>query len=287
MYNNRHSPGISASCQDGFTLIELSIVLVIIGLIIGSILVGQDMIKAAAIRAQISQIDKYNAAVNAFRSKYGGLPGDILPATAASFGFVTRAGTVGEGDNNGLLTAGTSTSAQGAGEIVVFWNDLSTANLVDGSFVGVDCAYGGSSCTAASGGGGGTIPLSQIVPPAKLGGNNVVSIYSTAGSNYFQIIGLVSVNNGGGFLAPGGTAAGTLQMTPQQAYAIDSKLDDGYPGTGTVTSTYFNVDPPGPGQSGGAGAGNCAHNDVAPTIYNLGLPYANTLTCSISIRVNF
>ncbi len=47
----------------GFTLIELSIVLVIIGLIIGGVLVGKDLIKAAEIRATISQINKYNHAV--------------------------------------------------------------------------------------------------------------------------------------------------------------------------------------------------------------------------------
>ena len=50
--------------KSGFTLIELSIVLVIIGLIIGGILVGRDLINASAIRAQISQIDKYQQAAN-------------------------------------------------------------------------------------------------------------------------------------------------------------------------------------------------------------------------------
>ena len=55
----------------GFTLIELSIVLVIIGLIIGGVLVGRDLIAAAQVRAQISQIEKYQTAVNTFRGKYG------------------------------------------------------------------------------------------------------------------------------------------------------------------------------------------------------------------------
>ena len=53
--------------EEGFTLLELSIVLVIIGLIVGGVLVGQDMIKGAQIRATVAQLEKYNTAVNTFR----------------------------------------------------------------------------------------------------------------------------------------------------------------------------------------------------------------------------
>jgi prepilin-type N-terminal cleavage/methylation domain-containing protein len=49
-----------AALTAGFTLIELSIVLVIIGLIVGGVLVGQDLVKAAGVRATISQIEKFN-----------------------------------------------------------------------------------------------------------------------------------------------------------------------------------------------------------------------------------
>lgn len=48
----------------GFTLVELSIVLVIIGLVVDGVLVGQDLFCAAAVRATISQIEKYNTAAN-------------------------------------------------------------------------------------------------------------------------------------------------------------------------------------------------------------------------------
>src|SRR6202011_3322528 len=94
------------SGEQGFTLIELSIVLVIIGLIVGGILVGQDLIKAAEVRAQISQIDKYNSAVNTFRAKFQSIPGDMAVATANQFGFTvdsTCYGQIGGRDGNGLL----------------------------------------------------------------------------------------------------------------------------------------------------------------------------------------
>src|SRR6202167_3238935 len=96
----------SPASQSGFTLIELSIVLVIIGLIVGGVLVGQDLIRAAEIRATISQIEKYNTAVNTFRGKFNAIPGDMNLVTATTFGFSsggTRSSTAGQGDGNGVL----------------------------------------------------------------------------------------------------------------------------------------------------------------------------------------
>lgn len=91
--------------QTGFTLIELSIVLVIVGLIVGGVLVGRDLISAAEVRAQISQIEKYNTAVNTFRGKFNAIPGDMSAATAAQFGFANAAcaGTAGYRDGNGII----------------------------------------------------------------------------------------------------------------------------------------------------------------------------------------
>jgi len=99
----------------------MSIVLVIIGLLAGAILVGHDMIKAATIRSQISQIDKYYSAVNAFRVKYNVLPGDMTPNSALDFGMAARAGTAGRGDKNGSIEAGAADAANYvAGETALF-----------------------------------------------------------------------------------------------------------------------------------------------------------------------
>ena len=78
------------SSNRAFTLIELSIVLVVVALIIGGVLVGQDLIRAAGVRSQITQIEKYQTAANTFRGKYGALPGDMNAATASQFGFPAR-----------------------------------------------------------------------------------------------------------------------------------------------------------------------------------------------------
>lgn len=76
----------------GFTLIELSIVLVIVGLLVGGMLVGRDLIDAAQSRALIKQMQDIQLAVRVFKDKYNCIPGDC--AKAADFGL----GTSGNGD---------------------------------------------------------------------------------------------------------------------------------------------------------------------------------------------
>ncbi len=89
-------PGHTAN-RSGFTLIELSIVLVIIGLVIGGILVGNDLIRAATERKVISEIEQLDTAVQTFRLKYNGIPGDVDTATAAAFGGTAIASYAGSG----------------------------------------------------------------------------------------------------------------------------------------------------------------------------------------------
>ena len=73
--------------EKGFTLVELSIVLVIIGLIVGGVLVGQDLINAARIRAMVSQFEKIDAGGSTFQAKYGSRPGDISQSKVDAFGL--------------------------------------------------------------------------------------------------------------------------------------------------------------------------------------------------------
>ena len=89
--------------KSGFTLVELSIVLVIIGLIIGGVLVGQDLIYAANVRAQITQIEQLETAINTFKVKYNCLPGDCLNAQDF-FGTTSPAGdAINNGNGDGRI----------------------------------------------------------------------------------------------------------------------------------------------------------------------------------------
>jgi len=78
--------------QAGFTLVEMSIVLVVMGLVIGGVFVGQDMIESAKVKAQLNQIEKYQTAVNLFETKYNYIPGDVPDplATKLNFGIIEK-----------------------------------------------------------------------------------------------------------------------------------------------------------------------------------------------------
>ena len=211
--------------ESGFTLIELSIVLVIIGLIVGGILVGQDLIKAAQVRSTVAQIEKYNSAVNTFTTKYTGIPGDLNATVATGFGLNSGAGTAGLGDGNGLIESaltGVNSSTSWGQEAGLFWVHLSQANLIDGVFNQTAASIAGAApavYTIAS--------IAQILPLAKIGRGNYISVGSTSGINYYYMAGVTAT-----------TAAGALtqsdQLTPIEAYNMDVKMDDGAPNTGVV-----------------------------------------------------
>ena len=65
----------------GFSLVELSIVLVILGLLTGGILAGQSLIRASELRAATAEYQRYATSIQSFRDKYMALPGDMTNAT--------------------------------------------------------------------------------------------------------------------------------------------------------------------------------------------------------------
>jgi prepilin-type N-terminal cleavage/methylation domain-containing protein len=219
--------------SNGFTLIELSIVLVIIGLIVGGVLVGRDLIAAATVRAQIGQIEKYNTAVNTFLSKYNCLPGDCVDA--ANFGFVARGSRPGEGDGNGIIEGYNfqGDTSQGVnqlgGETLMFWMDLSAAKLIEGNFNQTDYLGNGNNHLSSE--------APYFFPAAKLGGGNYVSVWSLNDLNYFAVCLTAGGWGDGGFGVTGQIVTDQYAargITVSQAYAIDSKMDDGLPQSGRV-----------------------------------------------------
>ena len=275
----------TANSKSAFTLVELSIVLVIVGLIIGGVLVGRDLISAAGVRAQISQIEKYQTAVNTFRGKYGYLPGDIPDPTASQYGFIARGLLEGQGDGDGVIEGcGSCTgqnygAVQGMGETGVFWVDLSKANLLPGTFnAATETTYNG-----------GVNAVAGYLPAAAIGKSNVVYTWSggmgnfgsglSIGSNRTNYFGLST----GGSIWGSGVLVSNSGITVSEAASIDAKVDDGLPQSGRVTAIYLNGQYPswagnflaGNGR-GGPEEPNGVWGDPAPY---LGATAGHALTC--------
>src|SRR5512135_3484654 len=119
--------------QKGFTLVEIAIVLVIIGLLLGGILKGQEMITQAKIKNVVNDFNGIAAAMNSYQDRYRALPGDDLNAS-------TRWSGASSGDGNGVfgtpgtdfynITPGAPASAK---ENNWFWWHLRLAGFVGGS----------------------------------------------------------------------------------------------------------------------------------------------------------
>jgi prepilin-type N-terminal cleavage/methylation domain-containing protein len=111
--------------QQGFTLVEIAIVLVIIGLLLGGILKGQEMITQAKIKNAISDFSGISAAFHGYNDRYKALPGDDLNAAGRWAGAVS-------GDGNGVVS-GLYSSTTDADESRKFWDHLRRAGFVAGS----------------------------------------------------------------------------------------------------------------------------------------------------------
>lgn len=210
------------STRRGFTLIELAIVLVIVGLLAAGILVGRDLIKAAEVRAQIRQLDEYKLGMNTFMVKYQTMPGDMPPSQADAVGMVARSGGAGSGDGNGLITSCSNINQLSRGcEAVLFWSDLSAAGLIAGSFAdGID-DYPIFATFEES---------TKYFPKVKMRGSYtfVIATPQAGDNSWFVSTQLTSQDDAYSY------TYGAGGFTPQEVYAIDSKVDDGKPTSGTV-----------------------------------------------------
>jgi prepilin-type N-terminal cleavage/methylation domain-containing protein len=226
----------------GFTLIELSIVLVIIGLLVGGVLLGKSLIRQSQISSAISDEQKYIQAVSAFQQKYGALPGDF--ATATSYWTVSANGcapayatpatttTTCSGDGNGQIgTSGTTTNAPS--EDFLFWQHLALAQMISGSFNGTngsggtaDHVIGTNSPATKIDGAGYGVQWVGIVTSGSAGaaGQYPSNTYPALNLGHVFVLGAYSSNN---------LPAKSI-LSPAEAFAIDTRYDDGVPSTGNI-----------------------------------------------------
>jgi len=182
---------------NGFTLIEIAIVLVIIGLLLGGVLKGQELITGARVRNLISQQDGIKAAFFGFQDRYRALPGDY--AAAGSNINCGTGVTCVSGNGNGRIEAGGTGAIH---EELVAWNHLTAAGFLNGSY------------TATS---GETIPTDA---------NNPKNPYSV----YIQLV--YDAVYGTGTVPPKHNLKTGSQVPVEIVAEVDRKVDDGKPTTG-------------------------------------------------------
>lgn len=248
-----------------FSLVELSIVLVILGLLTGGILSGQSLIRAAELRSVTTEYQRHTAALYSFRDRYQAIPGDFKDATkfwtAAHTTLATCITTAAtgketcDGDGNGRIDA--------HHEKFRFWQHLANAGLIEGSYSGI---YGSPGLPNDSTIGVNT-PASRL---SNAGWHSAYADASAASGTTFTI----DFGNHYLFGSDGGTSGslGGEALRPEELWNIDTKIDDGRPGYGLVIAQRW------------ATCTTATANTMINVDYNLA---SNSIGCAIRFAMRF
>ena len=220
----------------GFTLIELSIVMVIVALIVSGVVVGRSMLEAAETRTVASEFNMYTTSFKEFIDKYQAIPGDMnnaenywgsdasCPATSTN---TTQKKPTCNGNADGMIGDWTNTATATANserEWFRAWQQLANAQLIEGLFTGVS----GSTSTSAL--------IGTNVPASKTGkggwtllfmasdGTTDTTFFNSATSSHVLMYGNQTT----------GSFTDTAIFTPSQMQSLDDKTDDGMPYTGKL-----------------------------------------------------
>jgi hypothetical protein len=267
MRNNLSSPIFIAA----FSLLEISIVLIIVGLIAGGIIGGQSLMKNSKIRNIAVRAQEYVASIDNFKQKYNALPGDMPNATqmwgradggtplsnncaapATDVSATLLATCNGDGDH----TIG-RVAAQNY-ETFRVWQHLQAAGYIAGSFTGVAGAAGAAQALV-----GVNVPKGEIAQTgydlAYIDDAAVPATYFT-GQSYRHVLHYA-------LSVAGNNAARGAAISAADAYGVDLKVDDGKPGSGKLMSFTNTAHP------------TCASTDVSATaVYQLTNATVNNCT---------
>jgi len=274
-----------SSKKSAFSLIELSIVLIIIGLLIAGVTGGASLIKSSELRAAISEARGYAVAVNGFFAQYNALPGDYTVAIAGS----SFAGST-NGGNSKIQYIASDASAYNS-ESVVAWNQLINTGTIDSTltlsytaittaqlvgthmpaskikFAGWHFDYRNNvgaqnDYTSATGTTEGT---------AAVAANQNVVVLTPATTLGATTTSSPTLVNGAVNLAY--TTSGVGALTGPDALSIDTKVDDGFANAGRVRGLN-------PGTTSGCYTLNATSNA------NYVVSNGTTKTCNLTFQVD-
>lgn len=236
--------------RSGFTLMELSIVIIIIALLAGGAVIGKSLIRTSQLQALLTQYDSYVQSIQQFRDKYHALPGDMSNATDiwntldASCPSYTSYDTItlpyspktcnGDGDGRiGFRYSDLGTCSGVASfrlcpyESFLSWQHLSNASLIDNRYTGKTNATN-------------TVSIGNNVPESSVKGLPWHLLYfpppsaiSLTNNLFDDTYGHVLTLNAENVLNLSIPDSDFL-LSPNDMLVIDSKIDDGFPGTGKI-----------------------------------------------------
>jgi prepilin-type N-terminal cleavage/methylation domain-containing protein len=184
--------------QRGFTLVEIAVVLVIIGLLLGAILKGQELVENSRVKNAANDFSSIKAAAYGYLDRYRTLPGDDGPIGTLQARGTDWAPVTVAGNRDGAIGAGANPFAAPAGEHLAFWQQLRAAGFLTGNAADVGAA------ALARNAFGGVTGVASLT--TQLGGFNARAVCMS-------------------------------QVPGKAATALDNQLDDGRPSTGTVRAT--------------------------------------------------
>lgn len=195
-----------------FTLVELAIVIVIIGLLVGGVLQGQELINQAQIKSQISQFANYDSSSLTFKAKYNYIPGDIPLSLANQLNVSQDSTTAGNGTiDDGHVSVPPNLGAYMEGRL--YFTHLSRLKFIKDHIQHTSQNYS----------------VDVTFPRAELGDSGIAPIGHIDGMYWF--LGPTVKNNTDNAYSYSVNSAG-YALTPAQSFGLDMKLDDGIPSSG-------------------------------------------------------
>ena len=192
------------SINSAFTLVEVSIVILVISLLVSGVMAGQSLIKSSQLQNVVKEIREYDTAIKQFKDKFKYYPGDFPSANTY---WDAAHGNAVSGDGNWQISTG-------SGEDLQFWKQLALAGFISVSYTGATTGT------------------------PSIGTNSPKSLYENGGyqpfyaSSYYSTSGNLLmlgslVNNSSGYI-------NGVIMSPNDAYIIDTKIDDGMAAGGNL-----------------------------------------------------
>lgn len=220
--------------KSAFSLIELSIVLIIIGLLIAGITGGASLIRSSELRAAMGEARGYSVAVNAFFTQFNAYPGDFNTPVGSVTSPTFSSGQLVVGNGNSRIEfcgAGCASGDYVGSENAIAWQHLKFAGAIDVAPTFV------SGVTANQ-------TYGTHFPASKIKSAGWVFDYNTANNQNVVVLtgAMTAAASAAGNSVVNGSAISTAALTPTDALSIDIKIDDGIANAGKVraVSTTLN-----------------------------------------------